>query len=299
VARKLAFSAASKALALDPDNAQAYSVLAWSQLIEGEYEQAIATARQGVSLDSSPHIYAQLAGVLIYSGQHAEALTVMEEALRREPKPPPAFHGSLGWVLFWNGQYERAAEHLEKALEGGVEKFQALAMTYAELGRLGEARAMVKRVHDFFPAYSLAWVRATYTYYKRAEDLEHRLGALREAGVPEWPFGHQGRTEDRLDGSSIEAITYGLTWIGHDAENRGPFIQDFDKDGNVVFKGSSTLLTGTASVEGGMLCLRFPARNLGRKQCSYLFRNPEGTPENQNEYVMVADSVILNFSIRP
>lgn len=299
VARKLAFSAASKALALDPDNAQAYSVLAWSQLVEGEYEQAIATARQSVSLSSSPHIYAQLAYVLVYSGQHAEALAAMEEALRREPKPPPAFHASLGWVLFWNGQYERAIEHLETALEGGVEYFQTLAMTYAELERLEEARAIVKKLRDAFPAYSLANVRATYTYHKRAEDLEHRLAALRKAGVPEWPFGYQGRTEDRLDGSSIEAITYGRTWVGHDAGNRGSFIQEFDDDGNVAFKGSSSLLTGRASVEGGMLCIQFPSRNLGQKQCSYLFRNPEGTPENQNEYVMVADTVILNFSIRP
>jgi len=299
VARKLAFSAASKALALDPDNAQAYSVLAWSQLVEGEYEQAIATARQSVSLSSSPHIYAQLAYVLVYSGQHAEALAAMEEALRREPKPPPEFHASLGWVLFWNGQYERAIEHLERALEGGVEYFQTLAMTYAELERLEEARAIVKILRDTFPAYSLANVRATYTYHKRAEDLEHRLAALRKAGVPEWPFGYRGRTEDRLDGSSIEAITYGRTWIGHNAGNRGPFIQEFDKDGNVAFKGSSSLLTGRASVEDGMLCIRSPARNLGQKQCSYLFRNPEGTPEDQNEYVMVADTVILNFSIRP
>ena len=299
VARQLAFSAASKALALDPDNGEAYSVLAWSQLVEGEYEQAVATARRAVSMQSSPHIYAQLAGVLGYSGRHAEALTVMEEALRQEPKPPPTFHGMLGWVLFWNGQYEEAIEYLEKAQEGGVEYFPFLAAAYAELGRLDEAKAIVKRIQDNFPAISLAGVRSAYTYYQRPEDLEHHLESVRKAGVPEWPFGFQGRAEDRLDGSSIAALTYGQTWIGHDRENRGPVIQEFDKNGNVVVKGAGSLLAGTATVEGDMLCLQFPARSPGGKQCSHIFRNPEGTPENQNEYVMATDTMILNFSVKP
>jgi adenylate cyclase len=298
VARELAYSAASKALALDPGNAQAYSVLAWSQLVEGEHEQAIATARQGVSLQPSPHLFAQLAGVLIHSGRHAEALAVMEEAQQREPKPPPAFLGTLGWVLFWNGQYESAIEHLEKALEGGVENFQYLAMTYAELGRLEETNTTVKRLLVATPHYSLAYVRGIYTYYKRAEDLEHHLAVLRKAGVPEWPYGFQGRAEDRLDGSAIDALTHDRTWAGHDAGGWGPFIQEFDEDGNVVFKGFNSLLTGKATVEGDRLCIRFPSRNLGRKQCSHLYRNPEGTPEEQNEYVMVADTLILKFSIK-
>lgn len=299
VARKLAFSAAGKALALEPGNGEAYSVLAWSQLVEGEYEQAIATARQGTSLQSSPHIYAQLASVLGYSGRHTEALAVMEEALSQEPMPAPIFHAILGWVLFWNAQYERAIVHLEKARSGGVEYFPFLAMTYAELGRLDAARTIVKKIHDFFPAASLARVRSTYTYYQRPQDLERHLGSLRKAGMPEWPFGYQGRIEDRLNGSSIEVLMYSQTWIGHDRENSGPFIQVFDKDGNVVFKGSNSLLAGTAYVESDMLCIRFPARGLDRKQCSYLFRNPEGTRENQNEYVMAADTMILSFSIKP
>ncbi|MDJ0957387.1 MAG: adenylate/guanylate cyclase domain-containing protein [Arenicellales bacterium] len=299
VARQLAFSAASKALALDPNNGEAYSVLGWSQLVEGEYEQAIATARRAVSMQSSPDIYAQLAGVLGYSGRHAEALTVMEQALRQEPKPPPTFHGMLGWVLFWNGQYEEAIESLEKAREGGVEYFPFLAASYAELNRHDEAKAIVKKIRDHFPTVSLAWVQSAYTYYQRPEDLEHHLNALRKAGVPEWPFGFQGREEDRLNGSAIAALIYDQTWVGHDIENRGPVVQEFDKNGNVVVKGMGSLLVGTATVEGEMLCFQIPARNLGRKQCSYLFRNPEGTPENQNEYVMATDTMILNFSVKP
>lgn len=299
VARKLAFSAASKALALDPGNAQAYSVLAWSQLVDNEHEQAIATARQGVSLQASPHLYAQLAGVLIHSGRHSEALAVMEEALRREPKPPPAFHGTLGWVLFWNGEYEKALEHLEKALAGGVENFQYLAMTYAELGRLEEANATVRQLLALTPHYNLAYVRGIYTFYRQPEDLKHHLAALRKAGVPEWSHGFQGREEDRLDGSAIHALTHGRTWSGHDVSYGGRFIQEFDERGNVVFKGLNSLLTGTATVEGDTLCIRFPARNVGRKQCSYVYRNPQGTPEDQNEYVMVTDTAIWNFSVKP
>ena len=299
VARQLAFSAASKALALDPNNGEAYSVLAWSQLVEGEYEQAIATARRAVSMQSSPDIYAQLAGVLGYSGRHAEALAVMEETLRLEPRPPPTFHGMLGWVLFWNGQYEKAIEYLEKAQEGGVEYFPFLAASYAELDRLDKATAIVSKIQDALPAVSLAGIQSTYTYYRRPEDLEHHLESLRKAGVPEWPFGFEGQEKDRLDGSSITALTYGRTWVGRDVENGGSVIQEFDKNGNVVVKSTDSLLSGTATVEGDMLCLDFPARSPGGKQCSHLFRNPKGTSDNQNEYVMATDTMIINFSVKP
>ena len=135
-------------------------------------------------------------------------------------------------MLFWNGQYESAVEHLEAARAGGVEYFPFLAMSYAELGQLDAARDVLERMYETFPAASLAWVELRYTYYRRPEYLERNLAALRKAGLPEWPFGFQGRAEDRLDGKSIEAMTYGRTWTGHDRENGGIFIQEFDKDGS-------------------------------------------------------------------
>ena len=53
VARKLAYEAASRALALDPDSPGSYSVLAVLQLVDQQYDEAIASARMAVSLGPS------------------------------------------------------------------------------------------------------------------------------------------------------------------------------------------------------------------------------------------------------
>lgn len=299
VARKVAYKMASKTLELDPNNAQAYSVFAYLQVADGEYDEALESIEKAVSLHpNNAEVYTNLAGVLVYAGRHAEALSAMDTAFRLEPIPPPAFHAELGWVLFWNHQYEKAIGPLEKGLEGGVEWWEDLAMTYAKLGRREEAKAMIDNVEQAFPGASLAYYRAA-SIFKRAEDLEHQLDALREAGLPEWPLGYEAPAGDRLDTASVEALTLGRTWVGKDLANGGAFVLEFGQDRAVAFRGSDSLVVGTAWVEDGMLCIDIPALGVARESCSYLYHNPKGTPEEQNEYVRLGLYEILTFSVRP
>ena len=52
-------------------------------------------------------------------------------------------------------------------------------------------------------------------YYRRAEDLDSHLDALKAAGIPEWPLGFEGRAEDRVIGPELRALTSGRTWTGY------------------------------------------------------------------------------------
>ncbi|MFQ5757637.1 MAG: hypothetical protein ACE5H7_16285, partial [Acidiferrobacterales bacterium] len=148
------------------------------------------------------------------------------------------------------------------------------------------------------PFANLAYYRVLYAHHKREEDLEHRLDSLRKAGIPEWPFDYEGRVEDRLDEPAIRSLTFGRTWIGQ-FENGTSFVQENNTDGRIAFQSPGFLRTGTVWVEGGMLCNHFPASLVSRKQCSYVYRNPDGTPGESNEYVVVSPTSILYFSVRP
>jgi len=299
VARKVAYGAASEALTLDPDNARAYSVLAHLQVSDGKHDEALESIEKAVLLHpNDAEAYIDLASVLVYAGRHPEALAAMDTAFRLEPRPPPIFHARLGWVLFWNRQYEEAIGPLEKGLEGRAESWKTLAMTYAKLGRLEEAKAMMDKAYQVFPEASLAYYRAS-SVFKRVEDLEHRLDALRTAGMPEWPLGYEAPAGDRLDPAAVEALTFGRTWVGKDITVGEPFVMEIGKDKRVAFRGADSLVTGIASVEDGMLCVDFPLLAGARKSCNYLYRNPEGTPEEQNEYIQVGTLKVLTFSIRP
>ena len=299
VARSQAYDSASRALALDPANARAYAVLALMQMIDGEHDQAIASARRAVSLDpNEAETYTYLATVLIYAGRPAEALAAMETAFRLNPIPPAYFHADLGWVLFFNRRYEEALAPLETARGAGVAYLDTLAMVYAQLGRLEVARAEVAKILEFVPFANLAYYRTLYAHHRRREDLELRLDSLRKAGVPAWPFGYRGRDSDLLDESAIADLTFGRTWIGA-TQNGRPFMQETSEDGTFAFRMPANMVTGTAWVEGGMICTHSPAYLVGRKACSFLFRNPEGTREDSNEYVQVSVAEVFFFSPSP
>ena len=295
VARKRAYEAAARALELDSNLPRAYSVLGVLQVMDSRYDEAIESANKAVTLGpNGADAYVNLALVLMFSGRPAEALAAVETALRLNPRPSPGVYGYYGAVLFINHQYENAIEPLFKAREASILAREYLAMTYAQLDRLDEAKVQVDALVKVIPSTSVSYYRVYYAHHKREEDRVHILEGLRRAGVPEWPFGYEGRSEDRLDGSAIKTLSFGQTWIGN-IHAGSQFIQEIGKDGKVAYRSEQSLVTGTASVEADMLCLK-SAYFMGRKRCGYLYRNPKGTLEEKNEYIYVRPTLLMFFS---
>ena len=287
VARKRAYEAAARALALNANIPRSYSVLGILQVADRRYDEAIESARKAVSLGpNSADAYLNLAIVLIFSGRPDEALATMETALRLNPRPYPGVYGYYGVVLFMNRQYEKAIEPLEKARDTSIFAREYLAMAYAQLDRLDDATAEVDALLKAIPNTSLSYYRVAYAHHKQEEDIAHLLDALRKAGMPEWPFGYEGRAEDRLDGSAIKSLAFGRTWVGYTGAGL-QFMQQIGTDGKLAFRGAQTLITGNASIQEDMLCLKSANYLMGRKCCGYVYRNPEGTHEENDAYVYV------------
>ena len=298
VARKVAYESASKALEADPQNSRAYSVLAMLQVSDGQHEQALESARHAIDLaPGNAWAYVFLASVLVAAGEPTEALDAMQTASRLDPKPPPWFYSLQGWVLFFNHRFEEAIESLENGARGGSGYFSWLAMAHAQLGHEQEARALIQKVFEAVPFASVARTRTRYAHFKRKEDIELILESLRRAGLPEWPFGYQADERDRLDTGAVESVTVGRTWVGY-SRNGGKFVQQFTQNGQVAHRSSGMLLTGDVWNDDGMLCIRYEAISMGRALCGFLFQNPGGTREEQNEYVYLNENDILYFSVK-
>ena len=169
----------------------------------------------------------------------------MEAALRTDPKPPPQFHADFGWVLFYNHDYERALQELEKAREGGVRYLETIAAVYVKLGRPADAHATVREMLTVDNAVNLELLRVQYSHFKRKEDLDQLIDALREAGVSEWPYGYRGRPELRLDASEVTALTFGRRWKG-ERLHVGPFVQEVSQNGTLAYRDLESLVTGSA-----------------------------------------------------
>ncbi len=300
IVRERAYDAASRALALNPDTPRAFSVLALLQMLDGEHDAAIASANKAVALDpNSAEGYLNLAIVLTYAGRPAEALSAMDTVSRLNPRPPPYVHSYRGFVLYMNGRYQEAVAALQRVDAPKQSDFglETLAMAYARLGQLAEARAAVATLLERWPNDSIEGLRLVYAHHRRPEDLAQRLDALREAGLPEWPYDFRGRPEDRLDADAIRRLTFGRTWDGHLAEGE-PFFQQTNTNGEVAHRRPFGMLVGAATVEDDMLCVQSPAIAMGRKRCGPVYRLPEGS-HGTDAFAWANGETTLYFSPMP
>lgn len=299
VARKSAYEAASNALAIDSDNPRAYTVLAILQLVDGRHEEAIESAQRAIRSrpnDSEAHL--NLALVLAYSGRTEAGVTAVENALRLNPKPSPGTLLFSGVVFYSNHQYERAIKVLRLAIEiEPTHQEPYLVAAYAQTGQLDLARSELNRLHQAFPISNLALQRVLYGYYKRPEDLEHLIGGLRKAGMPEWPLGLEGRKEDRLSASALGDVTPGRTWIGRHVATGIPFIQEISETGTLAYRSAQSFLAGEMRIEQDMLCQSFSSYLSGHKFCGYVYRNPTGAAETQDEYLYITADAAKYFSL--
>ncbi len=308
LARRKAYEAASRALSLDPSNAQAFSVLAILQMVESHYDEALDSARKAVTLSpNDADAQLNLALIRSYAGEHDEAVETMEVALRLNPKPPSGFYRLAGFIQLMANNYDKAVSLLTKARNASPSdpSHQELAMAYAQKGQFNQARVEVDGMLKLWPAANLAYYRVLYSHHKREDDLNFRIDALRKAGLPEWPYGYRGHEEYRLSGSEIEQLLFDRFWYGSRV-GAEEFIRDNTEAGLVRFRDpkahpgrsrSAYMLEGTATINGDMLCYQYEEFLLGRKYCGYLYRNPGGSEKEKNVYVDVNAIVIDYFTV--
>jgi adenylate cyclase len=302
LARKRAYDAAGQALALDARNARAYTVLAILQLGDKRHADAIASARRAIELNANDsEAHANLAFILSYSGEPEEAVDTMEQAVVLNPAPQPGFQLLAGITYYNARKYEQAIGALEKVREAwpSVETvLEHLAAAYALAGQEGDARRRANELRRMFPIASLAYYPLLYDYYKRREDLERHLSGLRGAGLPEWPFGFEGRDEDRIRKAELETLVSGKTWLGMHYGTKAEFIQEIDSKRRVAYRSATSFLTGNAEVRGDMLCLRFQGYFQDRLLCGPVYRNKDAGDGRLDTYISVLPESVRYFALR-
>jgi TolB-like protein/DNA-binding SARP family transcriptional activator/Flp pilus assembly protein TadD len=145
-----------RALALNPNSAQALTLRGW----------ALASA-----------------------GKSDEAINLLEQARRLSPFDPEAFFtmSAMGFACIAAGRFAEALDWTRRALLerptfGPALRFHAISL--AELGRTDEARATVARLLALEPNLTLAVLRARAPI-SNARLLDLFIDGLRKAGLPE------------------------------------------------------------------------------------------------------------------
>jgi TolB-like protein/class 3 adenylate cyclase/Flp pilus assembly protein TadD len=145
----LALESAKKAIALDPDLAEARTALAYIRFrIEWDWEEAEREFLRAIELKPGyARVHETYGLFLALLGRSEEALTEINRAYMLDPQSASVSTG-VGRFLQLGGRYDESVEQLKKTIAtepGYAEAHFALAMTYSSMDRLdlAEKEALV------------------------------------------------------------------------------------------------------------------------------------------------------------
>jgi TolB-like protein/DNA-binding SARP family transcriptional activator len=181
-----ALAAAERALALDDNDAWSHQAMGYVRLRRGQLDLAGLHFDRALSLNPNDvNIIADRANWLMYAGRLDEALQGLDAALQRDPYPPSWVWEVRGLILFHLRRYDEATAALRRQTRGGpVWTSALLAATYAQAGRLDEARQEAAKSHAADPTITIAMIAAN-SVYADAALRDQLLEGLRKAGLPE------------------------------------------------------------------------------------------------------------------
>lgn len=187
VSLQKAFELAQKALAMDDSIDLVHSLLASCYLLMHQHEKSIAEAERAVAINpNGAFAYMVLAGAVGSAGRWEESAFNAKNSMRLNPFPGAADYWFLGRAYFMMGQYDESIAALKKATLVNPNFLFAhvfLAACYGSMGRDAEATAAAKEVLRINPKFTITSYAKTLPYKDKA-DIEREVAALRKAGLP-------------------------------------------------------------------------------------------------------------------
>ncbi len=106
------------------------------------------------------------------------------ETHKGNPSHPDWYETGLGIAAYVARRYDEAISAFRKVEHHTLQSRGTFAASYAQLGRMEEARAEAAKLLELHPKFSIRKL-AQKLYFKNPADLEHHIDGLRKAGLPE------------------------------------------------------------------------------------------------------------------
>jgi adenylate cyclase len=178
---------AQAAVRLDPHLPQARAQLGFALAFKRQHDAAMAEFDRAFALNPN-FMDGRFAFVLMYSGEPARAIELLEANMRLDPfAPPVTSSGIIGLANYMLKRYGEALRWFRETalrLPNYPVAHLWLASAYAQLGQLEEARKEAAEVLRINPGFTIEGYKRILVY-KDPKDVEHRLDGMRKAGLPE------------------------------------------------------------------------------------------------------------------
>ncbi len=183
-----ALELAQRVLDRGDSDAGAHFLMGYAHSLKGQFDRAISELELARDLfPNNADINAGLGMILNAAGKPEQAINVLKQAMRLNPIPP-------GWYMAWLGdayrltdQHEKAVLEFKKAIQLQPDDMFShlhLALCYAGLGRLADARDQAEQVLRIEPKFSAK----NYARHKVLKNQAHKkrlIEGMRKAGLPD------------------------------------------------------------------------------------------------------------------
>jgi TolB-like protein/DNA-binding winged helix-turn-helix (wHTH) protein/Tfp pilus assembly protein PilF len=178
--RRQAREAVQRALALDPNLAEAHAVIGqFKREADWDWTGAHASLQRALELDPGNSAGLNLAaGLALSFGRFEEAAELVRRAIALDPLNA-ALRGSLAEICFTMGRLEEAEVHFQKALELDPDlppNHEGLALVYLAQGRAQDALAEIER--EQMGMWRLQGQAVAYYALRRKKESDTALSEL-------------------------------------------------------------------------------------------------------------------------
>ena len=206
-----------------------------------------------------------------------------------------------GVVNVAQGQFEEAIPFLERALKlnpKGTHIYRILAAAYAQTGRVQDAKKLLdKGFKAWSPEMKNLRFVMCYSPNSDLQSLEWLAEGYLKASLPGEPSGFFKIFPDqKLTGEEIRNLVFGHKVTGVALRSGKPWWLERNSDGEATIRNGDDSDTGRSWIENDMVCDQWDNLYEGLRDCWPVFRNPEGRPEKNDEYLGVSDYGIYPFS---
>lgn len=160
-----AINLAHQGVALDDTIPQTNWVLGYVLVSNKQYAKAADAAERAIAVDpNNADAYTTLAYSRVYQGRSREAITLVRKAMRLNPHYPAQYPSILGRAYYHLGHYEEAVDILRAAIEKNPVRTPPrlyLILSYVALGHMDDASWEVDQLRVNDPGFMLATVEQT------------------------------------------------------------------------------------------------------------------------------------------
>ncbi len=182
----LAYEGAVKAIGQDAKLPLSYFITGLVHRERGDYVKAMVEAEKALAYDPNyANAHVLLATLLYYAGRPEESVERLKMAMRLNPHHPFNYSFHLGQAYFTLRRYDDAIAALQRGVSSNPASERLhiwLAASYAKAGKLDDAEWEAEQVRVLNPDFSLATIAESYPFKSEA-DRSHLVEALRKAGL--------------------------------------------------------------------------------------------------------------------